>query len=403
MKSMLMKCKIIYLFLFLGLLVVSCGGGKLTEPDGQVYLSGGDTLSFPLDNTTYYLCKVLFQFEDKGREYLLFQNDRTRGTPRFLIFDVEKQEEFKRVPLYKEGPNGIPEIAGGCFLDMNRFIVTTHSPFFYLVDDQGTVLRKYRLWDPDADGEDRLFVNSCISTFYSYYASPGILRDSLLYFKQDQVGYPRKPDDWKNLSLFVSVDMNTGEMKRTDFKFPSIFKEEEQKHSTLYESECSYAHTGREVAVSFHECDSIFVSSDFHHVHAYSAKSRYFPAILPKAGNINQDLVSWLQEEYLKYQYHHLLYDKYRDVFYRFALQPYRFPKNKPPVGTIPYGQEFSIVILNNKYEIIGETRFPGNTYVYRMCFVGKKGLYLSLNNEENPCFDEDKLMFRCFTLQENK
>ena len=49
------------------------------------------------------------------------------------------------------------------------------------------------------------------------------------------------------------------------------------------------------------------------------------------------------------------------------------------------------------------ETKFPGNTYAHHLCFVGKKGLYISENNENNPQFDENKLVFRCFTLQGRK
>ena len=37
---------------------------------------------------------------------------------------------------------------------------------------------------------------------------------------------------------------------------------------------------------------------------------------------------------------------------------------------------------------------------IHILCFVGKKGLYISENNENNPQFDENKLVFRCFTLQ---
>ena len=247
-----------------------------------------------------------------------------------------------------------------------------------------------------------LYKDYCLSTFSSYYSAPVILKDSILYFKQPGVGYPRKPEDWKNISMFAYANLNTGKMAKTELKFPSIFGEEEVMRIKSYDSSFSYAYTGKDVAISFYQYDSIFVSSDFKHLRAYNAKSRYFPNIHPQLYNAYKGLLVWLQEEYLKPQYHHLLYDKYRDVFYRFALQPYQFPKGKLPTGEAS-GQEFSIIILNNKYEIIGETRFPGNTYHYRMCFVGKKGLYLSLNNQENPCFDEDKLMFRCFTLQENK
>ena len=72
---------------------------------------------------------------------------------------------------------------------------------------------------------------------------------------------------------------------------------------------------------------------------------------------------------------------------------------NIKPFSNNPH-QSFSIIILNKDYEIIGETKFPGNTYAHHLCFVGKKGLYISENNENNPQFDENKLVFRCFTLQ---
>ena len=57
----------------------------------------------------------------------------------------------------------------------------------------------------------------------------------------------------------------------------------------------------------------------------------------------------------------------------------------------------------NDKYEVIGEKRFPGHTYDYHLYFIGKKGLYLSLNNLDNPIISEDELMFQCFTLEDIK
>ena len=79
-----------------------------------------------------------------------------------------------------------------------------------------------------------------------------------------------------------------------------------------------------------------------------------------------------------------------------FALMP---DDDIKPLSDNPH-QSFSIIILNKDYEIIGETKFPGNTYAHHLCFVGKKGLYISENDENNPQFDENKLVFRCFTLQ---
>lgn len=391
-----------YLLLPLFLFIISCGKKQSVSFDNQISLAGSDTLVFLLDNSTYYVSKAIFQFEDNGKEYLLFQNDRNRGKPRFIIFDMEQRNVFKSVPLYEEGPNGIAALSGGWPLDMHHFLVTTRSPYCYMVDDSGNIIKKIKIWNYDKEAKGKIFENYCTSIFYSYYSSPAIIKDSLLFFGQADVGYPRRPEDWKNISMFAYANLNSGKMAKAELKYPSIFEEEEIRGVKSYSSAFSYAYTGKDVAMSFYQYDSIFVSSDFKHLRAYNAKSRYFPHVRPELYNTYKGVLVWLQEAYLKHRYHHLLYDKYRDVFYRFALQPYQFPKGKLPTGEAS-GQEFSIVILNNKYEIIGETRFPGNTYLYRMCFVGKKGLYLSLNNQENPCFDEDKLMFRCFTLQENK
>ena len=385
------------LFLFI-LFFFSCGQKTSESYHDQAVLVPGDTLSFLIDDSTYYESKAMFQFEDHGREYLCFQNDRNRGVSRLIIFDIEKGSIYKSVPLRKEGPNGMPSVFGSYPLDMNRFLITSISPFFYVVDDQGTILFKSR----SLYQEHGPFGKFAPTYYYSYYANPAILRDSLLYFPQTQIGYPHTKDTWATSNLFACVNLSTSQMNTTQFCYPSIFNKEEIIRTLSYKRSHSYADTGKEVAVSFGQADSIYVSSNFKDVRAYHAKSRYFPRLHPEPYDATTDLLVRLRREAQEPDYHHLLYDKYRRVFYRFARMPYEYPADRSPMGE-DSGREFSVIILNDRYEIIGETKFPGSTYRYRLCFIGKKGLYLSLNNLENPCFDEDKLMFRCFTLQEKE
>lgn len=94
------------------------------------------------------------------------------------------------------------------------------------------------------------------------------------------------------------------------------------------------------------------------------------------------------------------MYDKYRDVYYRIAELPYELKQNESPFDD-PRGRKFSIIILDKDLDIIGETKFPGNKYFYRMSFVGRDGLYISENNLANPEFDENKLVFACFKLED--
>lgn len=87
------------------------------------------------------------------------------------------------------------------------------------------------------------------------------------------------------------------------------------------------------------------------------------------------------------------------NVYYRFAEMPYKLAPNESPYET-PKGKEFSVIVLNADFEIIGETKFPGKKYFYKMSFVGREGLYISENNLENPQFDENKLVFTCFKIK---
>jgi hypothetical protein len=96
------------------------------------------------------------------------------------------------------------------------------------------------------------------------------------------------------------------------------------------------------------------------------------------------------------------MYDKYRNVYYRFVEHPCELAKDEGYMDE-PKAREFSVIILDKDFQIIGETKFPGNKYFIRMSFVGRDGLYISENNLANPDFDEDKLVFACFKLEDVK
>lgn len=61
--------------------------------------------------------------------------------------------------------------------------------------------------------------------------------------------------------------------------------------------------------------------------------------------------------------------------------------------------KRFSIIIMDNDFNIIGETLFPDYSYHSKSMFVEEEGLYIRSNHFKSPDFDEDKLMFTCFKL----
>lgn len=389
------------LFYALALFLVSCGGSTSEEQYGdKVTLLPCDTISFPIDENTTYESRAMFQFEDDGREYLSFRTYENKGN-HIHIFDIEKEDVHKTVPLFRQGPNAIPGMLGAYPMDLNHSIVT-NSIRFTIVNDSGHV--KYKSppsYNSKHIREGGKWGKFCLTSFISRYHQPAIIKDSVLYFEQGQIGYPHTKESWQTSNIFASLNLRTNEMQPTRFCYPSVFEVEEVTRTWSCENGHSYDYTGEEVAVSFQQTDSIYVSSDFHHVKGYLAKSRHAPSMRPTLYNAQIDNEVRLRKEAMKFDYWHLMYDKYRKVFYRFVRHPYEFPADRNAQFDEDRGRIFSIVILNDQYEIIGETTLPGHTYNYTLCFVGKKGLYISLNNQDNPIFSEDELFFQRFELVE--
>lgn len=145
------------------------------------------------------------------------------------------------------------------------------------------------------------------------------------------------------------------------------------------------------------------VTDDLNNTKWYNAKIRFLTNMTPHVNHPTEDVYDLIRYEE-KAKYWHLMYDKYRDVYYRFAEMPCELADNEDPYDNFaPRAREFSVIVLNKDFRIIGETKFPGNKYFYKMSFVGRDSLYISENNLANPEFDEDKLVFACFKLEDIK
>jgi hypothetical protein len=75
--------------------------------------------------------------------------------------------------------------------------------------------------------------------------------------------------------------------------------------------------------------------------------------------------------------YGNTLYDKYRDVYYRFAYpgvdisQYANYNLQDLYMSGLP---KFSVIILDKNFNIIGESLFPENTYNPQVAFIHKDG-----------------------------
>ena len=386
-----MKHSSIFLFL-LNVILLSACQSKFNEQK-TLYtkqLEKSKQISLPIDENTYFVSRSIFQFEENGKEYLFFEN-REKRMYDFILFDLKDQKEAKRIPIQREGPNGVPAMKGSRpFPDSNTFLVFQHNiSRISLLEGNGHVIKNYPI---RADGK---FVDANLSSIASW---PTFSRDSVVYFNQyskgrgSRIGYDRIP-------LFASLDLRTGKTDWPSLYFPTRFDGDYSRIKGDDGMAYDYNVKENRLVCSFDFYDSIMVTDNLKDVKWYNAKSKYLKSMKPNVDNHTNDLNALIK--YMeKPKYFHLLYDKYRDVYYRFAIMPCELAKNESPYDYFaPKAREFSVIILNNEFEIIGETKFPGNKYFFLMSFVGKDGLYISENNLANPEFDENKLVFSCFKL----
>ena len=352
-------------------------------------------ITLPVDENTYYLSKSIFHFEDKGKEYLSFGNQTKRQyATEIIIYDLNSQDIYKRFPLLREGPNAIPAAYGAVPLGSPDVFIYYQNNMrkITLSDGDGQVIRRYQIVSPDGKP---VYIPEGLS--YAHY--PSFMIDSVIYFAQRSGKPSVMRNEWKTIPMFAMMNLKDGKISRSSLCFPSIFDMDVKDITTGNEFVYDYNYKDKRLVCAFIEFDSLLVTDDMKNVRWYNGKSRYLKKMRPilKEG---VDGFMGIKEAVEAASYSHIMYDKYRDIYYRFAEMPCELGANEY-VYNDAKAREFSVIIFDKDFRIIGETKFPGNKYFYKMSFIGRDGLYISENNEANPEFDENKLVFACFGLQD--
>lgn len=382
--------KIIQLLILVHL--CACGSSKSGEDiEYTMELKESKKITLPCDENTYFLSKSIFQFEEDGKEYLHFENSR-KGLYEIITFDLEKQEVHNRIPIEPEGPNGIPAMFGSRpFPNSKNYLIFQGKAFrITQMDGDGQVVRNYQLKSPGR------FVRVMLA---SYFYLPSFVRDSVLYFEQRVAS--RKKRNLPNYPIFAALNLKTGDLDWAPLYFPTTFDGDYSHISSGDGFSYDYNYKDNRLVCSFVESDSIMVTDDLSTTKWYNAKSLFLKSMKPYINGKEEDVYDIIRYEE-KAKYGHLMYDKYRDVYYRFAEMPCELAENEDPYDDFtPRAREFSVIVLDKDFRIVGETKFPGNKYFHKMSFVGRDGLYISENNLANPEFDENKLVFACFKLED--
>jgi hypothetical protein len=356
----------------------------------------GKILSYELDDNTKYLFYALFPYTDSnGKSYLTFKN----SFDEILFYELESGKFLFKIEIEKEGPNGILNVTGYYVEDFNNIYVTSIAlTRLTKIDTGGAVLQKIEYAKTANTGYQVIPNYGSISTIYT----PLVIIDKNLYITQQP-----SPNFSSPAKTPVSVMIDT--LNRTFTALPFYFPEKihglgfYDVFSSL--TRLSRDFNGKEFIYSFSFDENIQVASVNHeNIRNIPAKSRYINKIRVEKRPDNIDVTLVMKKDMEIAAYGNLIYDKYRDVYYRLAYPEDELENGLDYRSITPFGRKkFSIIILDKNCNVIGETLFPEFVYCSKILFVHKDGLYICNNHPENPSFNEDILSFQCFELIHTK
>jgi hypothetical protein len=265
--------------------------------------------------------------------------------------------------------------------------------FLYKIDTTGTLHQKIRYGLTESGYE--IITNASWSFFYT----PLVFIDSKLYLPQHS--WQRNPIS--KTPLCVVIDTLNQQHYELPCLFPQLIKDNEWGIISEFTS-FSRVFNGKQFVYSFFADENIHVISvDHQEAQKYKAKSKYINRIVFESRTFDNVYAS-AKYRYGAPFYGNLIHDPYRNHYYRFAYPKVDLEDGPDYVGLTALGhKKFSIIILDENFNVIGETLFPEWAYCPTVLFVHRDGLYICNNHPMNASFDENILSFECFEVRKVK
>jgi len=220
-----------------------------------------------------------------------------------------------------------------------------------------------------------------------------------LYFIENKIYYSVKTSYQNhfnkklNTSILFEYDLNTNLSSSVNVKIPDDFI----KSDYFSSDEIHYTSNGKQFVFSSAYSNNIWVTDiESGRLKIIDITSKDFKSFELRRKDNDSDY-----EYIVNSRYSSIAYDKYRDVYYIFFY---------PGMDNIKKGDEnnaylswnlpiFNIIVLDNKFNKLGEVEMPKDTYVFDNYFISKKGLNLNANHENNKDYDENYMRYHTLKL----
>jgi len=364
--------------------IITSFGCKSSSKNESIELRSVEKISIEISDSIFTNPgKVQLVDTDSGK--VLFFFNGIKKSLQFLEFPEGKL--LHEIPVPLEGPDNLRGSTGGTLLAKDSIFFTFSPPAIGLMNFDGKLLFKKEIKDErlsipllEANQKRPLFQhqNSIFGaqphfTDHHKMHAEAIFDHPLIY------SYDMDADSFRWYEVYYPPDYWQSGKRKADFSWG-------KRKDKLY------------LAPLYHDEIQVF---DMHSGEIVMRKPVSSPGIssfqvinsLPSSA-AEADMARLIHDRYGT-----LLYDPYRDVFYRFF-----FPGFEPGedlsaenISNLNWSRPYTgITVFDNELNVLGHHLFDSyEVYGHANHFVGKEGLYVSINNEFHSDFDESQLRYK--------
>jgi hypothetical protein len=341
----------------------------------------GETLIFPLDSATSNISTGLVKFED----YFVNVNWK-KNSLQFYKLTTQKLE--REVYFEYEGPQGVGSLFGIHINSLDSiFLFPQIGTLVTLTDTTGQILNRIPYENPI--GYANAFVHN------AYFGSKPVISGDRIFVKTHiQGNYRAMTEEVLSTSqMAYNIHFSDSTTSFINLKYPEGYLSKGLKHF-----EPSLVFQPNFTVYSLFGDHRIFKQNKDGILETFDGKSQFLDESLPL---FPVDGERFETQKYLmaSSRYETLVFDEYRNVYYRFAYPTLAIEKEEDLLAIRENPGPFVIQVFDQEFKMITESYFEGGIYFPNNHFITEKGLYLSTNNPENPKAEEDAFRFELIEL----
>lgn len=345
------------------------------------------TILLDKSNSIDYSSLQLLQVSEERAYLSLFD----QSGPRWYLYDYESGEMIKHISFALEGPNGVGTntMSMGCFLySPDTLLIQNYwNNELMIFNSKGEKQSTIVLPAPDEGHFSAMLAQAPAFGHSPYVFLPNIY--------QGIIGDQLIPSN--KIPVFLMLNIRDGSTRYLG------------RRSGIYDQGYHVAGTNsmvfgdynghlNQVVYSFRQDHTVYLSDHNGRVKIHPVGSEFFQDIEPLSEDFREGLEQEVSGapmvgEYIRTmpKYGRILYDPWRNVYYRFT----NLPRNKEEYLANPYQIKPSVIIINAEFLKIGEVKMDidqlySSAKLYD-AFVSKEGLMIPWKSETSE--DEFKLM----------